>query len=233
MGSPKSKVDYRLKRDFYPLLEAQGFVKASMSREWVKVQNEVLCALMVQPSTVWNPDSNDRVGEEGFLVEVAVTYPMAAYGHTKIIDDVGIAGIGAGADVRGYLQRTEAHPRTTLGYEWDLGLLSPDEVVEDIICAFSGAGRAFFDLWSDPGRAWDELNSTDTPEELSDLGRVWGAQRSWYASVSRIEFFMKVAARLGKVQVLFVLPTSSRSTRQRCRPICAGQECQFADRGVH
>ena len=189
------KVDYRLKRDFYPVLESDGYSPSGQyPREWTVVKNGVVCALKVTPSY---PNSPHRVGEEGVVVDLAATYPMAAYGDTRLTDEPGLAGVGLGADVGGYLQRTERPPRAAIGYEWDLGILTPDETVADILAAYENAGRPFFDLWSNPERAWHEMHA----EFVQDERDVGGIYRLGPApkSIAEIEFHMKVAARLDKV----------------------------------
>ena len=144
-----SKLDYRLKRDLYPLLESDGFIRTRNAREWVTARNDVLCALRVVPGSSNDPCGWYLVGEEGIFFDIAIAYPLAAYGQTNIIDDLGIAGVGAG-DEGGYLQRTAALPGTGIGYLWDLEYLSPDEAVADVVAAYVGAGRDFFNLWTDP-----------------------------------------------------------------------------------
>ena len=190
------KVDYRLRRDLYPVLESDGFsLSGQYPREWLKVKNRVHCAMKITPSY---PNSPNRVGDEGIVVEVAVTYPMEAYGDTRILDEPHLAGVGLGADVGGYLQRAQGPPNTPLGYEWDLGLLTPDEAVADILAAYENAGRAFFDLWPYPERAWQEIHTklVQNKRDLGGIYRVGPAQ----SSVAQIEFHMKVAARLNNVQ---------------------------------
>lgn len=192
------KVDYRLKRDFYPILESDGFVPSGLNpREWVKVENSVGCALMILPASRWRPDSPHRIGEEGILVEVAIEYPPSDSGDTIMaIGDLG--GVGSG-DSRGLLERTDASAKTPIGHEWDLGLLAADEAVADITTAYKGAGRRFYDLWIDPERAWAELHSEYEEEYESDTGDVYFGGPHWYKSIAKITFFMKVAARIGKI----------------------------------
>ena len=193
------KVDYRLKRDFYPLLESDGFYLSNRNpREWVKVENGIGCGLMIFPSSRWWPDSPHRVGEEGVLVEISITYPPPDSG--EIHGSVGeFDGVGSG-DNRGQLQRTEATAKTPIGYEWDLGILTADEAVADIIPAYEGVGRSFYDLWTDPKQAWKELHIEYVKEHESDVGGVYYGGPSWQKSIAQIQFYAKVAFRAGEFE---------------------------------
>ena len=204
MASLMRKVDYRLKRDFYPLLESDGFYLSNRNpREWVKVENGIGCGLMISPSTRWAPDSPHRIGEEGVLVEVSITYPPPDCGQT--LGHVGeFDGVGSG-DNRGQLQRTAATPRTPLGFEWDLGVLTADEAVADIIAAYKDAGRAFFALWTDPKQAWTALHAEYEQEYESDVGGVYIGGPHRKRSVAKIQFFAKVAFRAGESKEEFEL----------------------------
>ena len=193
------KVDYRLKRDFYPMLESDGFVRSGLSpREWVKVENGIGCALMIYPTSKGLPDSPHRVGEEGLLVEVAIKYPMSDSGDTVMtLEQLG--GVGSG-DKRGQLQRTEAPRKTPIGFEWDLGMMTADEAVTDIVAAYKDAGRAFYNLWTDPEKAWAELHSEYEEEYESDVGGVYFGGPHWQRTIAKIVFFMKVAGRVGLIE---------------------------------
>lgn len=101
--------------------------------------------------------------------------------------------------MRVLLQRTSATAGADLGYVWDLAFMDPDELVRDVVAAYERAGRDFFSLWVDPQRAWEELHA-EVNDEKSDVDGAFIGSPYWFESIATIEFYMKVAARLGKVQ---------------------------------
>lgn len=49
-------------------------------------------------------------------------------------------------------------------------MMTADEAVTDIVDPYKDAGRAFYELWTDPDRAWEKLHSGHEDEYGSDVG---------------------------------------------------------------
>ena len=170
-----SKIDYRLKRSFYPRLEELGFKKCDVeARCYVKFENDykVLCAVMVEIVDPLDPFgfSDDK---SGFIASVGIAYPFFSFGFPRFTEDT-IAGASIGMSaVRSSLQRTVNADLGGLGYVWDLSKMSPDEAIADLVSAFDNAGLTFFEDWSNPEKAWDTLNRHYEDDSESDIGGVY------------------------------------------------------------
>jgi len=190
-----AKADAVLRREVYPQLEAAGFAKAKRSREFAKVENGVLCAFRAYRAVdMWR-----ALGVDGLGAEVGIVYPFEAYGLSSSDYDHLAVGIAGCLDMRGFLQRATRGAGGERGYIWDFAKMTPEEAAHDMALAVESAGMAFFELWTNPERAWETLHSDFGNDDESEVGGVsLGKPRP--DTVASIEFHLKVAARLGKVQ---------------------------------
>jgi len=190
-----SKIDYRLKRDFYPLLEESGFVRTMQPREYESLRDGVTCSIQVDPLGSGYPEGWMGTSGNGFLTRIAFEYVS----HPPYVErwpDVLLRGVG-GFDVSGYLQRTLGSPGGPSGYVWDLEFMTPDEAVADLVAAYQTGGEAFFDLWANPATAWEELHKPEVDEDMSDLGGVYVGSNLEPTTIHLIEFHLKIADLLG------------------------------------
>lgn len=197
-----SKIDYRLKRSFYPRLEELGFKKCDVeARCYVKFENDykVLCAVMVEIVDPLDPFgfSDDK---SGFIASVGIAYPFFSFGFPRFTEDT-IAGASIGMSaVRSSLQRTVNADLGGLGYVWDLSKMSPDEAIADLVSAFDNAGLTFFEDWSNPEKAWDTLNRPYEDDSEADIGGVYaGTNRSEMTSIHFASLHMSIAHMSNRV----------------------------------
>lgn len=78
-----SKLSYRVNKRLVPHLESLGFQKALPPREWVRVTNNILCAVAMIRSSHRGRSYEDAT-KGSFKVTVGVGFPTLNFGFSEL-----------------------------------------------------------------------------------------------------------------------------------------------------
>ena len=170
-----SKVSYRVNKKFTSHLKTLGFNKANPPREWVSVKSGALCAIAMTPSLSGRPGYQDVSANGSFKLSIAIEFANAHVGYTDVIDRPEFNGFGV-SHIRAALTRSAAIAGPQRRDVWDPTLISPDETIADAIKAIDKQAMPFFEEWTNPSHAYQQLTSDDLPNGPDEAGPAGNAR---------------------------------------------------------
>ena len=197
-----SKLSYQVNKKFSPHLESLDFHKMHRARNWNKASNNVLCAVQMIPLNNQQGDLGD-VETGSVQVTVGIEYVRSHLGNSLRLRDGLLAdGIGI-CSVRSSLTRgtdTAGPERSDI---WDIGKLTPAELIADVIAAFDAQAIPFFEQWTNPQFAYDRLLAGVDRAYPDGTGPLGSAQLFMSARPNSIASFYvlsELAFRLGRFE---------------------------------
>lgn len=198
-----SKLSYRVNKRLVPHLESLGFKKVLGPREWVRVTNNVMCAVAMVPSP-YRGRSYEDVTKGSFTLTVGVAYPALNFGFSETIDHPERGGIGW-CNVRARMTRSPGVEGPKNVCVWDPSIITHDEAIHDAITAVDTQGAEFFDKWTNHEFAYNKLLD-DAFDPTTEAGNVEAgvAKLFWFGgkpgSLGRLADLASLAAVLGRTE---------------------------------
>lgn len=189
----KRRVSELLKRDFWPLLESQGFEKGLEAREYVRLADDVLSVVRIAT----------RPGEEGgdgsFDALVGVRYFATERALAAKPSDITLDH--SICPIRARLTRTTVTSAVSPEI-WKVTDLGIEAAVDDLVLSYVSQGMPFLEAWTDPASAFalirDFPHEREAPEVSAGVATISASGNP--GSINRNNTLATIAARLGDLE---------------------------------